>query len=96
MELNEREIRDLQYLRRELSWSEQDGKDVMRSIRESAEGAWFYVVLAATRRAGYRFRSKTAAPQVQAWCLLEGLPDPFEPGADRAKILAALDARRKP
>lgn len=88
MELTEREIADLRYLRQRYGWSDADAREVMQSIQASANRARYYTVLAAAHRAGYEQTGANGYIRLQAWCIEQGLADPFGPDFD----LAALDA----
>lgn len=95
MQLNERETRDLRFLRQRLAWDDNDAKQVMQSIRESEHGARYYTVLAAAHRAGYEQTAANGFIRLQEWCIEKGLPDPFGPGFDVAELDAmAVEPRR--
>lgn len=95
MELSNREISDLRYLRARLGWDDKDAKQVTQSIRDSDLGARYYSILAAAHRAGYEQTAANGFIRLQAWCIEKGLPDPFGPGFDVAALDAmAIDERK--
>lgn len=86
-------IEDLRYLRRRYEWSEVDVADIKQVLKdEDAKGKsemlHFLAVLAAAHRAGYEQDAANGFIRLQAWCIEQGLPDPFSKDFD----LAALDA----
>lgn len=88
MELTQRELMDLRYLREFYGWNDKDAREVMVSIRSTEHAARYYTILAAAHRAGYEQNAENGFVRLQAWCALKGLPDPFGKEFD----IGALDA----
>lgn len=79
---------DLKYLATYYEWNAEDKQEIREAFTDSPEMVNFLTVLAKAHRAGYKQHAGNGFIRLQAWCIDQGLGDPFGPAFD----LAALDA----
>lgn len=73
-------------------WTSQEIEETKQATRENPDLKRYWAILAAAHRAGYEQTAANNYIRLQAWCLEQGLSDPFGPDFD----LAALDAMAIP
>lgn len=85
MNVSKQFLKDFAYLANRYGWTPADIEEMKAAVRANElDGKRYVTSLAEAHRAGYDQTSENGYIRLQAWCAMQGLPEPFSNKSGRA------------